>query len=66
MFCFFFAVSKIIIKTGSEATDSDIAAEICDGKGEIESVLRNCAYSSLCKTTRPHSKVAGVLNRYFV
>jgi len=26
-------VSEIIIKTGSEATDSDIAAKICDGKG---------------------------------
>ena len=48
----FFAVSEIIIKTGKEATDSDIAAEICDGKGDIESLLKKfCAWNALCKKT---------------
>ena len=39
---FLCAVSEIIIKTGSEATDSDIAVKICDSKGEIESF--HCKY----------------------
>ena len=52
-------MSQIIIKTGSEATDSDIAVEICDGQGEMESLLKKCAMQTqylakgVCCQTNP-------------